>query len=262
MKKPKEKKILYYSDELNDEFSGISKETAEIGSDFKFLHKNIFWRMTAFLVYRVIMTPFAFAFCKLKYHIKIENKGVFKKCKKEGCFLFANHTLTAGDAFIPTLESFPKRNYAIVNPDNISTPGTKNYIMMCGAIPIPQSMAAHRGFLNAIEKRVLQGGCVTVYPEAHIWPYYTGIRPFPATSFRLPVKYNVPIFVSTTTFGKPKHGKTPTVTVYVDGPFYPEGENPRSSAKLLRDRAYSTMCARAKENSYKAIEYIRKEETK
>lgn len=36
-----------------------------------------------------------------------------------------------------------------------------------------------RSFLDAIRTRIEEGSFIMVYPEAHIWPYYTGIRDFP-----------------------------------------------------------------------------------
>ena len=61
--------------------------------------------------------------------------------------------------------------------------------------------------------------CVVIYPEAHVWKYYTKIRPYPSTSFKFPVHCNVPAFCMTTTYYKRKLGKKPGIVVYIDGPF-------------------------------------------
>lgn len=254
-------KTIYYTDERNDEFSGVQKKAVDIGDSFCFVHKNIFWRAAAFFVYRIIMTPFAYIYCKLKFGAKTVGREKLKESRGRGCFLYCNHTLLAGDAFLPNVSMFPKTNYVIVNSDNVATPGTKNFVQMCGAIPVPQSGTAYRSFLDAIEKRVLQKCCVTVYPEAHIWPYYTGIRNFPSTSFRFPVKYDAPVYVSTTTFQAKKHGSTPRVTVFIDGPFYPDMSSPREAAGKLRDTVYSVMCRRSENSTYEAIKYVRKDKS-
>lgn len=250
------KKIIYYKDELRDDFSGFHKDAIQITEDFPFIHKNPLWRMLSFIVYRIIMTPFAFIYCKCKYKLKIVKLTTEKIKKGAGCFLYANHTLADGDAFIPPQLMFPRRVYPIVNPENISTPGTKNFILMNGAIPIPQSVGAFRGFLNAVEKRILQGHCVAVYPEAHIWPYYTDIRPFSAKAFKYPVKYNAPVYASTTTFQENPRGGRPRVTVYLAGPFYPDTQlPPRQAQQKLRDTVYAVMCRNAKHSTCKYIEY-------
>ena len=100
-----------------------------------------------------------------------------------------------------------------------------------------------------------------IYPEAHIWPYYNRIRPFGADSFRYPVRYGCPVYCTTTTFQQKKLGKTPRVTVYVDGPFYPDKNlHPREQEKALRDTVYEIMCERAKNSTYSPIDYIRRED--
>ena len=255
-------RIIYYRRE-DEEFSGITKKTIDIDKRFKFLHKNIFWRIAAFIVYRVIMTPFAFIYCKLKFSLKTVGREKLKKFRS-GCMMYSNHTLMAGDAFIPNVTTFPKKNYVIVNADNVSTPGTKNLIMMCGAIPIPTDFQAYRAFMNAIEKRLLEHACVTLYPEAHIWPYYTRIRPFPAASFRYPCKSGTPVYTMKTCYKKRAVGKLPKAVTCVDGPFCPKEELPiKQRMQALRDECYAAMCRRAEEESdYEYVKYVKLPEEK
>ena len=42
--------------------------------------------------------------------------------------------------------TFPKDAYVIVNPDNIAARGTKNLIMMMGALPTPTTLGGFKGF--------------------------------------------------------------------------------------------------------------------
>lgn len=257
------KKTIYYSDEVNDEFAGVKRKGYEVPKNYKYVHKGLLWRTAAFFVYRIIMTPIAYLYCKIKLRLKIVDRTDKKWRKNKGCFLYSNHTLIIGDAFIPSLLMFPKRTYVIVSSENLSTKGTRSFLSMSGALPIPKSVAAFRNFNEAIEKRILQKNCVAIYPEAHIWPYYTGIRHFESKSFRYPVKFDAPIYVSTSTFSKRKEGKTPKVTVYLDGPFYPDNKiSPHEAEKTLRDTAYETMLKNSKNSSYEFIEYVKKEDAK
>ncbi len=255
------KQVIYYRDEANDDFAGVQRKTVKIDADFPYLHKNPLWNLGAFLVYRVIMTPFAFLYTKLKFGLRIVNRKALKQTRKQGVFLYSNHTLMAGDAFIPNMVSFPRRTYVVVNADNLSAKGTKNWVQMSGALPIPTELGGMRAFLHAMETRTREGHCIQIYPEAHIWPYYTGIRAFGAAAFRYPVRCDCPVYCTTTTFQKKKHGKTPRVTVYVDGPFYRDKTlHPREQEKALRDKVYETMCMRAKNSNYSPIEYVKQEE--
>ncbi|MBQ8392866.1 MAG: 1-acyl-sn-glycerol-3-phosphate acyltransferase [Clostridia bacterium] len=253
-------KIIYYDDEKNNEFSGITKNTVSVDKSFRYIKKGFFHSALTFIVYRIIMTPIAYLWSKLKFGLKVKNKKVLSQHRKEGYFIFSNHTLMAGDAFIPNVYAFPKKVYMVVHPDNISTKGTKGFIMMCGAIPTPTSIDGYRGFLSAVEQRIREGGAVCVYPEAHIWPYYTKIRDFSDTSFAYPVKLDAPVFSATVTYTKRRLRKTPKATVYIDGPFYPCKElKPREAQKELRNRVYSTMVDRSNHSTYERIKYVKRE---
>ena len=83
---------------------------------------------------------------------------------------------------------YPKRNFLIVNPVNISLKGTGTLVEMLGAMPIPSNKSAMKNFLNAIKQKINKGYAITIYPEAHIWPYYTKIRPFKDVSFKYPIQ--------------------------------------------------------------------------
>ena len=95
---------------------------------------------------------------------------------------------------------------------------------------------------------------------SHVWPYCTFIRHFSEKSFHFPVSVNAPVYISTSVFFKRKFAKKPKVTVYLDGPFYPNTEiSKKQAAAELAEKAYSVMCERAKNNSYSYIQYIKKE---
>lgn len=255
------KRIVYYQDECNDDFAGIERKTIRVGADFPYLHRSRLWNLAAFVVYRLIMTPFAYLYSKLKFGLRIEGREKLKDARGQRLFLFGNHALMAGDAFIPNLITFPRRTYVVVNADNLSIKGTRNWIQMSGAIPLPTELGGMRAFLNALETRTAEGHCIQIYPEAHVWPYYKGIRRFGAAAFRYPVRLNCPVYCTTTTFAKKRFGKTPRVTVYVDGPFDPDPTlPPRDREKQLCERVYATMCERAKNSTYSPIEYVRRED--
>ena len=256
----KNQKTVFYESEQTDEFSGISRNTLQIESDFPFCNDGIFWRIAEFFVYRVLMKPVAFLWCKLKFGMRFENRKVLKDFRDRGYFLYSNHTLMAGDAFVPNLVDTRKRTYVVVHPDNISIKGMKNFILMCGAIPLPTSMSGFRAFCEAIKRRSREGGIICIYPEAHIWPYFTGIRDFSDSSFAYPVKCDSPVFCSTVTYQKRRFTSVPRVTVYIDGPFYPDKElGLRAAQKKLCEEVKQTMKDRAKNSTYERIRYVKKE---
>ena len=52
-------KIVYYEDELNDEFSGDDITPRIIDDNYKYITKNIFKKITHFFWYRIIANPLA-----------------------------------------------------------------------------------------------------------------------------------------------------------------------------------------------------------
>ena len=250
-------KKFYYQDELNDDFAGVSRKKFLIDDKYKYYRGNFFWKIGEFIVYRIIMKPFAYIYMKCKFHHKVVNKRVLKNTK--GCFLYGNHTMMAGDAFVPNVLSH-KKTYTIVHSDNISVPITRGFIEMCGAIPTPDTLTATKNFRKIIDKRVAQKSLIMVYPEAHIWPYYTGVRNFESVSFKYPVELNVPTFVITNTFHKKRFSKTPKVITYIDGPFFANKDVPKKAQEVdLRNQVYRVMSDRAKLSSYSVHTYIKGE---
>ncbi len=252
------RQTFIYRDEVNDDFANVNKEPYEIPNSYRYINNNFFWKIICFIVYKIFMLPFAFIFSHLRLRPKIINKKCLKGYK--GYFLFGNHTQIPTDAFIPNMITFPIKPYFIVHSDNVSTYGTQNLMKMLGAIPVPSSISMMREFNKAIDKRIKEKKVVVVFPEAHIWPYYTKIRNFPDTSFKYPVKSSAPTFCFTTTYQKRKFSKKPKATIYVDGPFFPPCDcSVKESALLLRNQVYDKMIERSKNSNYDFNKYIKEE---
>lgn len=257
----KKNTILYYENELEDDFAGVSRNHKVIPDDYKYINRNPLWKGLAFLAYRIIMTPIAYLYCHCKFYIKIMNRQCLKQHKKEGYFLYGNHTQLPGDGYFPTLITFPKKPYVIVHPDNVALKGTEQFMLMIGAVPIPSGLHGVRNLMKAIETRIEQKHCIVVYPEAHIWPYYTQIRPFRSVSFKYPVKLQCPSYCFTTVYKKAKFGRKPRIELQVEGPFYPKQElSPKAQQEDLRNRIYDCMVEHSKQSNYEYIQYRKKEE--
>ena len=200
-----EKQIYYYENELEDDFATMENiENVYVDRNYKYIHKNPLWNITAILVQNVFSMPVKYLYAKLKFNLKFIGKEKLKKAKKKGYFMYANHTQIFADTFIPSLANYPKRNFFIVNPANISMPGLKLLVRLLGAYPIPAEIKAFKNFFYAIEKTIKDKHSITIYPEAHIWPYYTKIRNFKSVSFKYPVELNAEAFCITNTYQKNK----------------------------------------------------------
>ena len=259
-KKLKKGQKIYYKDELNEEFSEVKISPRKIDEKYKYIHKNPIWNFCSFLVQQYLSIPIKIIYSKCKFHIKYIGKEKLKKYKKQGYFVYVNHTQPFADTFIPSNPIYPQRNYFIVNPENVSMKILGNFVQMLGAIPIPSNKKAMKNFLEAIEKHIKNKQSITIYPEAHIWPYYTKIRQFKDVSFKYPVQLNVPVFCMTNTYQK--YGKNQNkiqIVTYIDGPFISNKNlGKKEQQKDLRDRVYNCMVERSKNSNIEYVQYIKK----
>ena len=253
-------KIIYYEDELNDEFSKSSIEPRIIDENYKYVHKNPLWNLCSFVLQNILSVPIKILYAKIKFRIKYIGKEKIKPYRKEGYFIYGNHTQPFADTFIPSIPMYPKRNFLIVNPVNISLKGTGTLVEMLGAMPIPSNKSAMKNFLNAIKQKINKGYAITIYPEAHIWPYYTKIRPFKDVSFKYPVQLEKPAFCITNTYQSyGKNNQKIKIVSYIDGPFFPSKElTLKEQQRELRNKIYNCMSERSKNSNIEHIKYIKK----
>ena len=246
----------YYSDEVHDDFAETHIKTQPLPKGFKFHSMNPFVVVRRFIVYRLIATPVVLLWMRVLRGVKYVKKKCTKGYKKQGCFIYGNHTGFVTDAFNPTVLAFPRPAKVMVSEDSTSIKGLRWLLMDAGALPIPSGLHLMPAFNGEIERAISKRNWVAIYPEAHIWPYYTGVRAFPAVSFRYPVRLNAPVFSYTVTFSKSKFFKHPKITVYIDGPFLPDKTLPLKQAQQkLRDEVYSAIKARTDEFSTYKYKY-------
>ena len=95
----KNEKIIYYKDELNDEFSIPKIAPRKIDENYKYEHNTI-WDICSYLLQNILSMPIKVLYSKIKFRIKYIGKEKLKKCKKQGYFIYANHTQPFADTFI------------------------------------------------------------------------------------------------------------------------------------------------------------------
>lgn len=252
-------KTIIYSDELNDEFSEIELEHKPISKKYVYYSKNIFWKFDHWFWNQIIAKPISYIYAKIKFGWQIKNKKVFKLAKKTSYFIYGNHTQSFFDASMPKRISY-KDCYTIANADNLNVKGIGWLIKRLGVLPLSNDVYNTKKLVSAINSLVEDKKPILIYPEAHIWPYYTKIRPFKSTSFRYPIKYNLPAFCFTNTYQLIKN-KVKIIT-YVDGPFYPNETLPiKERVEELRNRVYAKMVERSKNSNVEVVKYVKKENT-
>lgn len=249
-------RTVFYTDPQNDEFSAAKITPKPIDESYKYKRDKGPGRIVCFFWYRVVALPLATLYLKLKFRHRIIGKKKISLHKKDGVFIYGNHTQPTADALIPTFISFPRHAYVIVHPNNVSMPFLGRVTPYMGALPLPDGLDATRNFTRVIKERIDEGKPVFIYPEAHIWPYYTGIRPFGDLSFSYPVRYGTPVYSFTNVYRKRRSPKKVRLVTYVDGPFYPDPAlSPKDARKKLRDEVYASMLERSALSDRVLVEY-------
>ena len=133
----------------------------------------------------------------------------------------------------------------MAGPDTFSISGIRYLVTTLGAMPVGFDIESLKEMMDAVKKRYAQKACITIYREAHIWPYYTCIRKFKDVSFAFPVGLDSPVVAMVVTYRKRKGPsklifKHPKVTVYCSEPMYVNPNLGRIVAKTdLCERVYA-----------------------
>ena len=255
-------KVVYYSDPLHDDFAGTDIETQIVDETFPYRHGKV-WTAVSHVLYYAIALPLVWLMQRVVFGVRFVNRK-HRSLVKGACYVYGNHT-SFFDAYTPALLSFPHRAELLAGPDAFSIPGIRSIVQMLGGIAIPNRVSGMKPFFRAQEASFRAGRDITIFPEAPIWPYYTGVRPFEATSFSYPVRLQAPVIAFFTAYSEPQgidrllHRKA-TIRTYVSEPFYP---NPKLSHKEaqqdLRDRVFAFMEEMSRlYSTYNVIEYVQR----
>ena len=256
-RKWKKTKTIVYHDELNDDFNEFEKvDRPQVKENYQYVHKNVFIRIWDGFVYYIIGKPILGLYC-LFHGIRYKNKKNLKKLKKQGAYIYSNHVAISDVFKFQSLIIHFKKVNIIGYSDASGIPVAKFIVKSLGYLPIPYDqknmIKLKEACFHLTKKRKEY---ILIYPEAHIWPYYTKIRPFLSVSFHYPAESNTPIVPAVTIWRKVWYSKKPRQTVIFGQPIFNDPDKTVSeNKKYLRDRCYEEMVKIA--NSYHQVEYIK-----
>ncbi|MDF7637895.1 1-acyl-sn-glycerol-3-phosphate acyltransferase [Lactobacillus sp. ESL0791] len=248
-------KKSYYYHKLTDDVVNSKNQDLHLPDNYEILPHSLGAK-----IWSTSMRPVAHAFALLYakiLHVQVVGKDKISLVNDQGYFVYGNHTQPVGDAFLPLI-IFPSKNYYVLaSQANWGIPIIGKYILPYAGLPVGDDMVQMGKLLSAIKNVILtKKGIIAIYPEAHVWPCYTKIRPFPATSMHFPVALNRPSFAMTTTYQRPNRGTKPWITIYLDGPFYPDKNLPKKAAQnKLHDQISQTLNNRSRLSNYQYYNY-------
>lgn len=248
------KKVRYYTS-FQDDFIESKEQDYVLPADYQWVRSDLWSRILSGLIYGLAVV-FGGIYCRCFLHMKVKGRGMLKGIKG-GFFIYGNHTQPVGDVFIPALCVLPRRIYTVVSTANFGIPVIGKLLPYLGALPVVDSLGGMKELSKAIDHRVNTGHPVVIYPEAHVWEYYTKIRPFPESVMRYPVRQDRPAYAMTVTYKKSRIFKRPVMEVFLDGPFYGRGDTAREKAKNLHDQIWTAMLSRSENSNAAYIEYQR-----
>ena len=266
---PAEERVFYYASEEDDPIKTDEQEKkVEVGlpEGYKFIPKNPFVKLYSAVLFRAFKL-FGQYYERGYWQVKIHGREKLKKAKGKGYVMYANHTNPFHDVFGPAIAA-DRRIFTIISPVNLKIPGIGKTLPYIGGLPLGKTKEEKQAFNDAVDKRLAQKNCLVIYPEAHVWPYATKIRKFPAgdKSFKYAARNDLPIFTMTTTYHKrkdKKRGDLPRMDIYIDGPFWPDSAKSEDENRAeLAKKAYDSMVKYSKKNSYEYFQYRPKSDKK
>ena len=142
-----EKNRVFYYESEKDDFFFQDKPLPKIDEHYRY-KKGFFGKICEFFLHRIVAPPIAFPYIKLCVKEKYYGKKKLKPYRKQGYFLYLNHTQVVADAVSPNVMIFPKKLYIIVNKEKgmVVHPGNGNY---SGTL-VNALMYSHKDRLSAI----------------------------------------------------------------------------------------------------------------
>ena len=262
---PKKERVFYYENETDDPIKTDEQEKkVEVGlpEGYEFIPKHWWTRAYSAVLFRIFWI-FGQWYERWYWQTKFHGREKLKAAKGKGYLIYANHTNPFHDVFGPAIAA-DRRIFTIISPVNLKIPGIGPILPYIGGLPLGKSAAEKKAFNEAVDKRLAQKKVLVIYPEAHVWPYATKVRMFPAggRSFKYAVRNDLPVYAMTTTYHrrtKRKKGDLPRMEVYLDGPFYPETKgSDEVRQEDLAQKVYDSMVKYSKKNTYEYFRYIKK----
>lgn len=262
---PKSERVFYYTSEEDDPIKTSEQEKKQavgLPDGYEFIPRHWWVRLYSSILFRIFWI-FGQWYERRYWQAKFYGRDKLKQARGKGYLIYANHTNPFHDVFGPAVAA-DRRIFTIISPVNLKIPGIGKFLPMIGGIPLGKTRDEKQAFNNAVDKRLRQKKVLVIYPEAHVWPYATKIRHFPAggKSFKYAERNNLPIFTMTTTYHKrkdKKHGDLPRMDIYIDGPFYPEPDkSPTENQTILAKKAYDSMVKYSKKNTYEYFKYVKR----
>lgn len=216
----------------------------KVDENYRYFPKNLLF-FVGNQILRVLVFTILPIWNQFFFGLKVEGKEILKKHEGKAITI-CNHVHMLDCTMIGCID--PKKSiYYPTLKSNLEIPFIRFLVKLLGGMPIPQTTKALDHFRQAVKQVFQQGKLIHMYPEAMLYPYYDGIRPFKKGAFSFSYDYNTPIIPMVITY-RPATGirkylkQKPFLTLTILNPIYPNQENERTQEiEYLKETCYQTM---------------------
>lgn len=262
-KEVKKTKIAYYSDERRDDFNEVGLKRVPVPEGYKYKRTNPINNFFSGIFYHGIAKPIIGLYC-VCHGIRIKGRENIKLLEGQGAYIYSNHvSISDVFKFQSQVFFFGRRVNILGYSDSLSMPIVRNMCRALGYLPLPlkEDLKNMLALTDAMDFYIKKRQYVLIYPEAHIWPYYTKVRSFSNGSFNYAAKSHAPCLPVVTTWRKPLIGKAPRQTVYILKPIFPKDDlSVNENKEYLHQEVLKAMQEFANSvPQYEYIKYVKKE---
>ncbi len=210
----------------------------DIENNYPFLDKSFKARFLNFAEYAGIFA-LVFPIQRIRYGLKIIGRDKLRKNRKllkNGAMTVSNHVYRWD--YLAVLQAvkfrrmwFPARAVQVQSTDS-------GLIRAAGGIPIPSTLGALRRFYAAFDELHKKRKWIHIFPESCRWDYYEPIRPFKTGTFKMALKYELPVIPMAFSFREPgplrkffgvKH---PLITLTIGDPVVADKDSGKSRNEM------------------------------
>jgi len=236
------RQTIVVKDAAEADFGTASRhvEPRTIDQGYRYTGHGWAWWVASALLYWVVAPVVVFTILAI-YGVRFTNRAAVRRAG--GVYLYANHSHWT-DSLLPYALAWPRRAYIVAGPTAVSIPFVRHIVGMLGGVPLNTTPAGKETFRAFLAGVVAKGHPVGIYPEAHEWPYYTGIRDFSARSFTYPVRTGAPVlpYVVTYRARRWRKNRPPKLTVTVGEVIPPSvWEGTADPKQVARDAVHTWM---------------------
>ena len=131
-------------------------------------------------------------FDRLVFGLRVVGKENRKSLGKQGAVVICNHVHWL-DCTLLLSALWPRPQHFISLQANLQLPVIRHIVRVGRCMPVPEDRRLLPQFSAAIDQVLAQGRTLNIYPEGHLEPYCTGLRPFHNGAFSHAYRAGVPV---------------------------------------------------------------------